>query len=417
MKGLLYFRRPSVLITLIICLCFILTQCIDRSNKKNEITPGDTDFSQFAGSATCAKCHKSIYDSFLTTGHFLTSQPSNINNVKGSLEKGKNIFNYHQELYVEMEKSDTGLYQVEYKNGVKTIARRFDITIGSGERGQTYLSWDNTFLTQLPVSYLASVNEWSNSPGDLNHVFFDRPVNSRCLECHTTYAKVIPFRLANNPEEFEPKKIIYGITCEKCHGAGAEHVKYQTENPNDKEGKYIINPGNFARQVSLNLCSLCHGGKIQGIKPTFSFTSGDKLEDYFRIDTSASSNSIDVHGNQYGLLSKSKCFRQSATLTCLSCHSPHENQRDDIALYSQKCMSCHNTEHGTFCKINPAPKNITSNCIDCHMPKQLSKSIVLQLQNQKVPTAQLLRTHFIAIYPEATKEFIKNQQSLIAKIK
>lgn len=408
-------RRPSVLITLIIGLCFILTQCIERSNHKNETVRESAGFSEFAGAATCAKCHRSIYDSFLTTGHFLTSQLSNTDNVKGSFEAGRNIFKYHEGLYVEMEKSDSGLYQVEYKNGKRTIARRFDITVGSGERGQTYLSWQNNYLTQLPVSYLTSVDEWANSPGDLNHVFFDRPISSRCLECHTTYAKVIPFRLANSPEEFEPKKIIYGITCEKCHGPGARHVAFETANPGDKEGKYIIKPGTFARQISLNLCSLCHGGKIQAIKPTFSFTSGDTLQNYFKMDTSAASNNIDVHGNQYGLLSKSKCFRQSAILTCLSCHSPHENQRGNIALLSQRCMSCHNTAHGTFCKVNPAPKNITSNCIDCHMPKQVSKSIVLQLQDRKVPTAQLLRTHFIAIYPEATKEFIKNQTSITAK--
>ncbi|MEO6838361.1 MAG: multiheme c-type cytochrome [Ginsengibacter sp.] len=416
MKRLISLRRHLVIISLIIFLCFILVQCIDRGNhRKNEGKSENTEFSQFAGSATCAKCHKQIYDSFIVASHFLTSQQANINNVKGSFEKGKNIFNYHMGLYVAMEKNDTGLYQVEYKNAIKTIARRFDITIGSGERGQTYLSWEDNLLTQLPVSYLSSVNEWANSPGDLDQVYFDRPINSRCLECHTTYAKVIPFHLLNSPEEFEPKKIIYGITCEKCHGPAAEHVKYQTENPNEKEGKYIIDPGKFSRQLSLDLCSLCHGGRIKSIKPTFSFTSGDKLQDYFRIDTSANNNSIDVHGNQYGLLSKSKCFRNSATLTCVSCHNPHDNESGNLALFSQKCMTCHNEEHGTFCKINPAPKNITLNCIDCHMPKQVSKSIVLQLQSQKVPTAQLLRTHFIAIYPEATKDFMKNQGSITAK--
>ena len=43
------------------------------------------------------------------------------------------------------------------------------------------------------------------------------------------------------------------------------------------------------------------------------------------------------------------------------------------------------------------------------MPEQPSKAIVLQLENNKIPTAQLLRTHDIAIYPAATKEFLKNE--------
>jgi nitrate/TMAO reductase-like tetraheme cytochrome c subunit len=409
MKSFPAFRRSYFILILIITLCVCLIQCIERGNRSQATADsGDEKFDQFAGSASCRKCHKQIYDSFVLTSHIKTSEPSSEKNILGSFQPGKNIFHYRPGLYVSMEKTDSGLYQVEYIDSVQKIARRFDITIGSGERGQTYLSWQNNFINQLPVSYLSSVNEWANSPGDQNHVFFDRPINSRCLECHTTYAKVIPFRLANSPEQFESNRIIYGITCEKCHGPGAKHVEYETKNPKESPGKYIINPAKFSRLQSLDLCSLCHGGRIQPIKPTFSFTSGDKLSDYFKIDTTGSGNTIDVHGNQYGLLSKSKCFTTTA-MTCLSCHNPHENQRDNIALFSQKCISCHNEAHGTFCKINPAPKNINSNCIDCHMPKQYSKAIVLQLEDKKTPTAQLLRTHNIAIYPDATKEFLKKE--------
>jgi hypothetical protein len=116
--------------------------------------------------------------------------------------------------------------------------------------------------------------------------------------------------------------------------------------------------------------------------------------------------SIDVHGNQYGLLAKSKCFPMSS-MKCLTCHSPHDDERGNIALYSQRCMACHNKEHGTFCKINADKvSNINSNCIDCHMPEQISKPIVLQLQDRKIPTAQLLRTHFITVYHDATKKFL-----------
>ena len=371
---------------------------------------GNVSFDQFAGSKACAKCHKEIYDSFLVTGHFMTSELSDTNNVKGSFQPGQNIFHYTSALYVAMENQDSGLYQVEYKDGKKILARRFDITIGSGMRGQTYLSWQDDELTQLPVSYLTSAHSWANSPGDLNHVYFDRPINSRCLECHTTYAKVIPFRLANTPEAFEHKKIIYGISCEKCHGPGEKHVEFQTEHPEINTARYIVNPQKFSRQQSLDLCSLCHGGRIQSVAPTFSFQAGDTLRNYFKVSV-ARDTSIDVHGNQLGLLAQSKCFRTSS-LTCLSCHNPHNNERGNLALYSARCMVCHNKEHGNFCTIqSDKVKNISANCIDCHMPKEVSKSIVLQLQNQKIPTAQLLRTHFIAVYPDATKKFIASQNA------
>jgi hypothetical protein len=72
-------------------------------------------------------------------------------------------------------------------------------------------------------------------------------------------------------------------------------------------------------------------------------------------------------------------------------------------------MTCHNSQHGDICKMTGKIANIGSNCIDCHMPEQTSKSIVLQLQNKNIPTAQLLRTHFITVYPDATKKFLSKQ--------
>jgi hypothetical protein len=304
-----------------------------------------------------------------------------------------------------MENSDSGLYQVEYQNGKEVLARKFDITIGSGMRGQTYLSWNADILTQLPVSYLTSANSWANSPGDKDQVYFDRPVNSRCLECHATYAKVLPFRFMNGPEEFDRHNVILTISCEKCHGPGAKHVNWQTENPEARVAKYIINPSQFSRQQSLDMCAVCHGGQIKSTKPTFSYVPGKKLTGYFKIG-SPNDTSIDVHGNQLGLLKQSKCFRMTSTLTCLSCHNPHSDERNNLALFSAKCMRCHRVNLGTFCSVKNVTNNILrQNCIDCHMPKQVSKSIVLQVEDKQKPTAQLLRTHFIKVYGGATKKF------------
>jgi hypothetical protein len=410
-------QKPFAIILLIVGLCIVLIQCIDRgNNSKQKKSTEKVQFIDFAGSASCQNCHKEIYNNFTNTGHFLTSQKADEQNIKGSFEKGHNIFHYNPDLFVAMEKSDSGLFQVEYLNGIKTLARRFDITIGSGTRGQTYLSWQNDLLTQLPISYLTSVHSWANSPGDLNQVYFDRPINARCLECHTTYAKEIPFRLLNTPEQFDHTKMVFGVTCEKCHGPSAKHVEYQTENADARIAKYVINPTNFSRQQSLDLCSLCHGGRIKVVQPPFSFKTGDDLSKYFNLKDTTNSGSIDVHGNQLGLLQKSKCFRTGGSqMTCLTCHSPHNNERENLQLYSQKCMTCHNEEHGSFCTVAERPANIKSNCIDCHMPKQVSKSIVLQLEDKKEPVAQLLRTHFITVYPEETRKFLFNSSKEQAK--
>jgi nitrate/TMAO reductase-like tetraheme cytochrome c subunit len=394
----------------------------EKKNAEKEKNTAITDdrkvnYKKFAGAATCITCHKNIYESFIHTSHFLTSQPASEKYIKGSFEKGKNIFPFNDHLFVSMEKRDSGFYQVAWLHGIEKVAKRFDIVTGSGAKGQTYLSWRNNELFQLPISFLTAANEWANSPGyDPGKVIYNRPVTSRCLECHSTYFNVIS-PSGKEPEEYDHDQILYGVECEKCHGPGAKHVEYQTQNSKDQVGRYIINPSKFSRQQSLDLCGLCHGGRLQKTKPSFEFVAGDTLSNYFVPGTAGpATKEIDVHGNQLGLLKESKCFRVSATMTCITCHNTHENERGETELFSQRCMTCHNKEHGTFCKIDPSTvSSITSNCIDCHMPKQPSMSVALLLRGDIEPTAALIHTHLIKIYPEEAKRFITNKNRMHQK--
>ncbi len=421
MERFIKFRRSGIVITLIISSFFLLIQCINNGEKKikeKDKSPIISDerkvnFKQFAGQATCIKCHKNIYESFVHTSHFLTSQPASEKYIKGSFEKGKNIFPFNDHLFVSMEKRDSGLYQVAHLRDVEKVTKRFDIVTGSGAKGQTYLTWYKNELFQLPISYLTAANEWANSPGyDPQKVIYNRPVTSRCLECHSTYVNVIS-PAGKEPEEYDRDQILYGVECEKCHGPGARHVEYESQNPADPIGKYIINPSKFTRQQSLDLCALCHGGRLQKTKPSFEFIAGDTLSNYFVKSTAGpATKEIDVHGNQYGLLEESKCFRMSSSMTCVTCHNTHENERGEEALFSQRCMTCHNKQHRTFCKIDPSTVvSINSNCIDCHMPKQPSMSVALLLPDNLFPTPAMIHTHMIKVYPEEVKKFMKKKQN------
>jgi hypothetical protein len=391
----------------IIALCiFLLTKCMsDKSNDEPGIIKNAYG-EQFAGSTTCATCHKNIYDTHIHTAHYLTSQPAFERYIKGSFEPGKNTYAFNRSVVVALEKRDSGFYQVEYYGDIEKKTRRIDIVIGSGTMGQSFLNWGKNRLFQLPITYFTAANAWSNSPGFPDRVVFNRPITSRCLECHTTFVKTISAP-GKEPEEFDHGQIIFGVDCEKCHGPAARHVEFQSQNPKEKTGKYIVNPATFSRQQNLDLCASCHGGRLQKTKPSFEFIAGDTLSNYFVVDTTGvNPDSVDVHGNQYGLLRISKCFKMSK-MTCITCHNTHENEKAKIALFSQRCMSCHNNEHGNLCKMNHTLGSvINTNCIDCHMPLKDSKAIAVQLHGDSIPTAALIRSHFIAIYPDETKRLI-----------
>jgi hypothetical protein len=399
--------RNLALATSLICLSIaFFSRCIHEQSKAKETT-APIQYEDFAGSESCKNCHKNIFESHIRTPHFFASHSATPDAIKGSFAEGENVFLFSRELMIKMEKRSDSFYQALYLDGIKRNSKRFDIVFGSGTKGQTYASWDSNKLFQLPITYFTQANQWCNSPGYPGVPKFNRPITSRCLECHSTFFQKIS---ANDvePEEFDSKEIVYGVSCERCHGAAAKHVRYHTQNPHDTIGKFIINTAKLSRQQNLDLCILCHGGRLQKVKPSFSFKAGDKISDYFKIDTAGKYvPSIDVHGNQFGLLASSKCFIRSQ-LTCLSCHNPHDKERQNIALFSQRCMNCHSEAHDNFCKVNVDKSiDIKTNCIDCHMPKERSMAIAVLLQGDEVPTAALLRSHFISIYPDETKKFLE----------
>jgi hypothetical protein len=368
---------------------------MDQENQEPVDETPSADFTDYAGSQACATCHQDVYAEHLNTAHFLTSAITSDKFIKGNFDTGKNSYAFSRSVVVKMEKRDSGYYQAEYLNDVEKKSRRMDIVVGSGVMGQSSLSWYKNHLFQMPITWFSAANQWSNSPGFPDRVVFNRVITSRCLECHSTFVKTISPE-GKEPEEFDKNKFIYGVDCEKCHGAAAKHVKFQTEHPGDTVAKFIINPATFTRQQKLDLCALCHGGRLQKTQPSFTYVPGKNLWDYFFVDTfPPHPELIDVHGNQYGLLRASKCFRMS-DMTCNTCHDTHKNERGQPALFSQKCMSCHgdlNTFGGvTHKKLGD---QIKTNCIDCHMPLKPSKAIAVFLPGQNLPTAAQIRSHFI----------------------
>ena len=364
----------------------------------------------YVGDSSCLQCHKSEGTSYLQTGHHLTSQLPTAQSVHGLFQAGSNILTIVDSanasgepgLMFKMEQRENRFFESAITGFPPTFQLRteaIDIVTGSGKRGQTYLNWQGDRLLELPVSFWTDGQQWINSPGYHNGTAdFARPIHPACMECHSTYLQALS--PDPNTNLFKRDTFVPGISCETCHGPGATHAARQARKAGVASGsadETILNPARFPRDRQLDLCALCHNGiQREPIAPAFSYVPGKPLSEFFKPISAPMVEHPDVHGNQVGLLERSKCFLSSPSMTCSTCHNTHAPEQA-AASYSAKCLSCHQWQAcGVSKKLG---KSITSNCIDCHMPVEPTTVIVSETAGKEVHAS--MRNHWIKIYPEA----------------
>ncbi|HTZ57863.1 MAG TPA: multiheme c-type cytochrome [Acidobacteriaceae bacterium] len=367
------------------------------------LAPAAPDTVKTAGDAACLSCHQA-QSTYVHTAHALTSQPASKESILGSFHEGSNVLmiadpataSDNPGLYFKMEARPNGFFQTAFAGWpgqLKTRSEKMEIVIGSGVRGQSYLYWHGDRLFELPVSYWSDGNRWINSPGYKDGTMnFSRAVVPRCLECHATSIRASsPDPLGN---QYDPESLVLGISCERCHGPGARHIALeQAKAPGASEA--ILNPAKFSRDRQVDLCALCHNGiRTDELVPAFSYVLGKPLDNYLRPTEGAVAAHPDVHGNQVGLLEKSRCYLSSPNMSCLTCHDVHQAERT-AATYSARCLSCHKVESCGMAKTM-GPR-IAENCIDCHMPVEPTNAIASVTAGQTIRPN--MRNHWIKVYP------------------
>jgi hypothetical protein len=159
----------------------------------------------------------------------------------------------------------------------------------------------------------------STSPAQAFGIAQDTPTITRCFNCHATGVKPGP-----DLTEMQP-----GVTCERCHGPGATHVA----NPSTT---------NIVKVPSVQFCAECH-----------------------RLDAKLDDPAA-VRFQPVGLTA-SRCFKESATLSCVTCHNPHTDASQDAASYTERCQSCHAIRSGI--RVQNCRRASGENCLPCHMKK------------------------------------------------
>ena len=285
--------------------------------------------------------------------------------------------------HYEVVERDGRLYQVEYLPGpggrrLHELERRIDYVTGSGEVARTYFTEENGRLFQLPLTWYRR-HGWDFSPGyQINNARFDRSLPDRCIACHSSYPRSLPY-LEGKYAEVRP-----GIGCERCHGPGALHVQERAARARPDSGidLSIVNPARLPLGRRMDVCEQCHVHTTVSVlrdgKDAFSFIPSQALSDhwaFFRV-----SGSIDIvsHADR---LRQSACFLATRAtpkpLECATCHDPHTppstgEQRN------QPCQTCHSqnalaerlTQSAALADHAPS-----ANCVSCHMPKVAERGV------------------------------------------
>jgi hypothetical protein len=366
----------------------------------------------YAGAEACKTCHKDVYESYVHSYHYKTSSAVNAGSLEELAPQSDTMpaFIYADASRVSVQKKEGSFFQVLFINGKEMRSGRMDMAFGSGEKAQTYAYWKDGRLFQLPLTFFrANENTWVNSPGfPVSHARFDRVIVSRCFECHASYIhkENVQAGAMRVTEKLDNRSIIYGIDCERCHGPAAAHVKFHSDNPSSKEGKYIIPIKGLTRQQQLDLCAVCHSGNdFTAQRSLFAFVPGDTLANFFYPEFGGSGKEPDVHGKQMQLLQQSRCF-QLSEMTCGSCHSIHSPVATNHLFYADKCMSCHQSSSHAMNEREEMAKEkdrsyagiAPANCFNCHMPLQPSRSIRFLTGEKDNGIDYRLTNHRIGIY-------------------
>ncbi len=370
-------RRRSVFLALLIWVAAFLTVGRWPVTAQGQSYPTASAPAPVATSsdASCAGCHRAIYDRYAKTPMRHASGPAIDGLIPGAFTHTQSgvrysLFAREGAAWIAYERPDAK--PGHYLKG----EQRLQYFIGSGTRGRTYLFDQDGWWFESPVNWYSKKAVWDMAPNfqHAREMPFTLPVDPNCLHCHATGVQA---SLPGSRNHFAAEPFLHGgITCGACHGDAAEHVR--------SGGKAaVLNPASLDPERRDAVCLQCHlEGETAVYKPGRSLSAyrpGDQL--FADVAYFVHKGEIGPGGratSQWEALLQSACKRASgARMTCTTCHDPHGTMArgevtdtERIRYYRDKCLGCH-----TGAKFARAHHPEQPDCATCHMPRETSVDI------------------------------------------
>ena len=374
------------------------------TSSHTELTGPLEKTSGYVGPEACAACHRERVAEFIQTKHFLACREPQADKMPRAFltEQGR-VPSREPQIEFEMTQTQEGFFQTAIRStsgGVRSSTSRIDLQYGSPPNDEVYFSWKGDFLYELPVAWLHPQQEWGistfnpDSGGD-----FSRPMSVRCLECHTTWMEHLP----GTQNGFKRDHAILGVTCERCHGPAQPHVDFHRMHPDEQSGAEILHPGRLSRERLIEVCTQCHSNAIKHRGPAYSYRPGQLLDESYKTTSSRYPEENHV-ANQIQSLRESKCFQQSDSMTCITCHDPHHSSAAAPEIEAQASHSCTTCHQETACHARPQlPTGVQHQCVACHMPAHRKIQVYFDTTKDTYVAPVMAYEHQIRIDPMATQ--------------
>lgn len=362
----------------------------------------------YTGSQSCKPCHEDQFTSWHRSYHRTMTQlatpeavQADFNNVVLTNDKTRvTLHTKDAEYWARFERLDTN-NAAEIRLGLVTGSHHMQVFWVPEGHGNMQIGFPFTWL--IPEKRWVPRNSTFIRPPEMGHR--SEAWNISCSRCHTTgvepHADIAARRIETRVAEL-------GISCEACHGPGQKHVDTQMaarEQPGPKKvaAGEIVHPEQLDPVRASQVCGFCHSMKWISSEEHwretgFRFRPGDDLDkttpvirpqrvneiqglaDYLKRNPDIleeffwPDGMIRVSGREYNGLIESPCYK-GGKFSCLSCHSLHESEPDDLlalrARSNQACLQCHEkfaAPEAASAHSRHQPDSSGNECYNCHMP-------------------------------------------------
>ncbi len=376
----------------------------------------DEEMQNYVGDAACAGCHRQAAATHARSSHAHTFHLVPTAQDTAFFRASKTVTDSHIN-YAYQTRAEGGKCLMIGKNaqGQGSIAAAY--AMGTGRTGITYLGQDkNSQWLEMRLSYFPKAHTWDFTPGQGEGKDVARAAGNElsprdfqmCLGCHGTAIRA-------TPDGADVGRSLMNVGCERCHGPGRAHILQAAQALASRVNTAPVPPAAKAASTANAITAMnAANADVSNVSKDVSTHkySGHAtygMEDLHqatpaRITTicggchraESAEHPLSVREEpklarfQGVALARSACYRQSGTLSCVTCHDAHTNADPSLSRNDAICLRCHSGQEaegetrrrgdkekadiaqgastrGVAGKV--CPVNAHTGCTNCHMPK------------------------------------------------